>query len=274
MRRDEHNHLPLVLDENSRICLNCNRVIMNDIALVEADPACLRLHVITQTASCSCIICYNQYDIQRLSLECRVQVFVKRNIYILDNVRSCEHHLDNNGCFFNMFLLSLQFINRPYVIRGQQLQVFLPEMRNVALSRGKSIDYDNLSDEEFECLSPINKQQFEDLLTYCDPTLQNEKLSHVSRLDLLIFLCNMRQEISDDFLKVIFDQSSRQNVSFIIDYVKSSLLQRFVPDNIGPQSITRQQFIEQHVTEFANELYNPQPEERRVIAVIDRMNIE
>ena len=39
--------------------------------------------------------------------------------------------------------------------------------------------------------------------------------------------------------------------------------------NIGPQSITRQQFIEQHVTEFANELYNPQPEERRVIAVID-----
>ncbi|XP_058796541.1 uncharacterized protein LOC131667246 [Phymastichus coffea] len=268
-RRDELDHPPEVLDQNSRICINCNRMIIEEMNMMDADPGFLRLNVVTQTASQTCIICNNLNEIHRLSLDCRIQVFIKRNIYIPDNVRSCAHHLDNDGLFFNILLLGLQFINRPYIIRGQQLQVFLQGLRNVALDRGTGIDYDKLTDEEFECLSSINKQQFEELLTYCDPVVQNGKLRHVGRTDLLIFLCKMRQGLSDEFLKVIFNQSSRQNVSSIIDYVKSSLLLRFVPENIGPGSITREQFVHQHITEFANELYNPEPAERREIAVID-----
>lgn len=268
-RRDELNHPPEALNENSRICINCNRLIIQEMNMMDADPTCLRLNVVRQTASQTCIICNNPNDVQRLSLQCRLQVFIQRNIYIPDNVRSCAHHLDNNGLLFNILLLGLQFINRPYIIRGQQLQLFLEGLRNVALKRGTGIDYDKLTDEEFECLSPINKQQFEELLTYCDPVVQNGKLRHVGRLDLLMFLCKLRQGLNDDLLKVIFNQASRQNVSSIIDYVRSSLLLRFVPENIGPQSITREQFVDQHVTEFANALYNPEPAERRAIAVID-----
>lgn len=267
-RRDELNHPPLALDENSRLCINCNRSIINEINLINADPTCLRLNVLTQTASQTCVICNAQNDIERLSLQCRVQVFIKRNIYIPDNVRSCRHHLDANGCFLNMLLLGLQFINRPYVIKGQQLQVFLQEMRNVSLNRGKGIDFDNLTDEEFESLSPINKNQFEELLTYCDPVFLYGNMRQVHRKDLLVFLCKMRQGLPDDFLKLIFDYPSRQCVSITIDYVRLSLLQRFVPDNIG-LALTRQQFIEQHVTDFANELYNPVPEQRKAITVID-----
>lgn len=119
------------------------------------------------------------------------------------------------------------------------------------------------------CIAPINKQQFEELLKYCDPVLQNGKLRYVSRKNLLVFLCKMKQGLSDNFLKIIFDYSNRQTVSSVVTYVRTSLLQRFVPTNIGPKSITRQEFIMQHVTEFANELYNPQPEEPRAVAVID-----
>ncbi|XP_077275553.1 uncharacterized protein LOC143904609 [Temnothorax americanus] len=112
--------------------------------------------------------------------------------------------------------------SRPYVIKGPQLQVFLQQLRNVGANRTRGIDENHLTDEEFQCIAPINKQQFEELFTYCDPVLQNGKLRY-----------------------------------------------RFVPTNIGPESITRQEFIMQHVTEFANELYNPQPEEPRAVAVID-----
>lgn len=79
----------------------------------------------------------------------------------------------------------------------------------------------------------------------------------------------MRQGLSDDFLKIIFDYSSRRTVSSVMAYIRASLLQRFVLTNIGPESIRRQEFIMQHVTEFANKLYNPQPEEPKVVAVID-----
>ncbi|XP_071648173.1 uncharacterized protein [Temnothorax longispinosus] len=95
-------------------------------------------------------------------------------------------------------------------------------LTNVGANRTRDIDENHLTDEKFQCIAPINKQQFEELLTYCDPVLQNGKLRY-----------------------------------------------RFVPTNIGPESITRQEFIMQHVTEFANELYNPQPEEPRAVAVIN-----
>lgn len=232
-------------------------------------PTCLRLNVLTQTASQTCVICNAQNNVQRLSIQCRVQAFIETNIYIPDNVRNCEHHLDENDLFLNILLPALRFINRPYVIKGPQLQVFLQQLRNVSASKIRGIDENHLTDEEFQCIAPINKQQFEELFTYCDPVFQNGKLRYVSRKDLLVFLCKMRQGLSDDFLKIIFDYPSRQTVSSVVAYVRASLLQRFVPTNIGPESIRRREFIMQHVTEFANKLYNPQPEEPRVVAVID-----
>lgn len=149
------------------------------------------------------------------------------------------------------------------------MQVFLEEMRNVSLNRGNGVDCDNLTEEDFESLSPINKNQFEELFTYCDPVLCNETLRYINRKDLLVFLCKMKQGMSDDFLRTIFDYSSRQNVSSVIDLVSLLLLARFVPNNIDPESINRQQFIHQHVTDFANKLYNPEPQERKVVVAID-----
>lgn len=243
-RRDELGHPPLNLDNNSRLCVNCNRLIINEIAMIKADPMCLRLNVLAQTASQSCIVCNVQDNIVRLTIQCRVNIFVERNIYVPENVRSCAHHLNDRGYFFNIILLGLHYINRPYIIKGPQLNIFLQQLRYVCVNKSKGIDENQLTDEEFQCIAPINKEQFENLLTYCDPVLLNGKIRCVKRKDLLAFLCKMRQGLSDDFLKIIFGYSSRQNVSIVISYVRLSLMQRFVPINIGLTSISRQEFIE------------------------------
>ena len=83
-------------------------------------------------------------------------------------------------------------------------------------------------------LSPFNKNEFEDILAYCDLVIHNVTLRYVHTKNLLTFLCKMKQGLSDDFLKIIFDYSSRQNVSLVIDLVRLPLLERFVPNNIGP----------------------------------------
>jgi len=44
---------------------------------------------------------------------------------------------------------------------------------------------------------------------------------------------------------------------------------RFVPQNIGLNAITREQYIQQHVTEFVNTLYNEEENIRKVITCID-----
>uniref|UniRef100_A0ABD2WMH4 DDE Tnp4 domain-containing protein n=1 Tax=Trichogramma kaykai TaxID=54128 RepID=A0ABD2WMH4_9HYME len=46
-------------------------------------------------------------------------------------------------------------------------------------------------------------------------------------------------------------------------------MRRFVLNNIGLAAITREQYIERHVTDFANRLYNPTPENRMAIFYID-----
>ncbi|EFN69791.1 hypothetical protein EAG_03885, partial [Camponotus floridanus] len=80
-------------------------------------------------------------------------------------------------------------------------------------------------------------------------------------------LCKMR--LSDEFLCAMFQYSSRQATSLAVATVRQSLMQRFVPTNIGFDAITREDYIARHVTQFANELYNPDPLTPRVIAIVD-----
>lgn len=130
-------------------------------------------------------------------------------------------------------------------------------------------DINSLTDEEFECLFPLNKLQFENLLTYCDPVNEPDGIRNISRKHLMTFLCKLRQGLADEFLKIIFNYSSRQAVSSAISRVLRSLKARFVQENIGVQSINRQDFINQHVTPFTNELYNEQPEVPKAIVICD-----
>lgn len=120
-------------------------------------------------------------------------------------------------------------------------------------------DADTLTDDEFECLFPINRQQFEELFTYCEAVPKEHGLRYFSRKDLMIFLCKLRQGLADELLKVLFNCSSRQTVSMSVSTIRRSLSRRFVRESIGLEAINRVDFINQHVTPFANELYNEQP---------------
>ena len=88
------NDLPnLEVQAEIRLCFNCNQGIMNEIAAVANDPFCIRLNVVIQRQNRACIFCQNQNDLHRLSLECRVDIF----IYVPDGARMYEQHLNENG---------------------------------------------------------------------------------------------------------------------------------------------------------------------------------
>ena len=95
------------------------------------------------------------------------------------------------------------------------------------------------------------------------------KVRYLRKEDHLAFSCKMRQNLSNDFLKVLFRFSSRQAVSLSITTIQRSLMLPFVPHNIELNAITREQYIERHVTNFANRLYNPNPNDPVAIAYIN-----
>ena len=267
-RRNTNNLPNSELDNETRICFNCNLSINNEIAAIEANPMCLRLNVLKQRGNSACVIC-NALNYHRLTMKSRVDIFIRRNIYAPQNVRVCNHHLDDNGLIIAALLPVLQYVNRPYVIPGAELQVFLEHLRTAASSVPRLEDINNLDEDEFYCLFSLNKRQFHELLTYCDRVPEGNFLRYIYEKDLLAFLCKIRQGLSDEFLKVLFNYSSRQATSLAIKKVRMSLMGRFVPRNIRVNSIGRQEYINLHVTPFANELYNENPENPKAIVIID-----
>ncbi|KAM0727894.1 hypothetical protein ACS0PU_005363 [Formica fusca] len=269
LRREEYGSQPIEIDDESKICFNCNINIRNDIDEIERDPSCLRLNVITDISNHPCLFCRATNNVRRLPITARVNVFILKNIYIPETTRCCDRHLDEDGLIHKALLPGLTSVHRSYVIKGQELQIFLQSLRDVALNKCNYENENDFTDEEFASIAPITKEQFRELYTYCEPVPQARGVRNISKKDLLMFLCKLRQGLSDEFLKVLFQYSSRQAVGLAIANVRQSLLYRFVPANIGFQAITREQYIVDHVTSFANELYNPEPDSPRVIAYID-----
>ena len=69
-----------------RKCMNVNISVHHEINILENDPHCLRLNVLTQTMNLTCLICNAVENTLRLTLECRVHIFVQRNFYVSTDI--------------------------------------------------------------------------------------------------------------------------------------------------------------------------------------------
>lgn len=127
-RRDTNNRPPLEITDRTRRCNNCNISITREIELTQQDPFCLRLNVLTQTSSQSCFICNNENNLNRLSIVCRVNIYLKREIFVSENTKCCPEHLNEQGNLIEPLIATLNFFNRPYSLKGVQLKHFLNEL--------------------------------------------------------------------------------------------------------------------------------------------------
>ncbi|KAF5305591.1 hypothetical protein FQA39_LY01682 [Lamprigera yunnana] len=150
---------PLDVDDRTQLCISCNLSVLAEIQAA-GDPHCLRLNVLTQTRNGSCLIYNAELNLHRLSDECRASAFISAKIFIPENVKSCEHHLDDRGYLPPPLLLGLRFIHRPYLLRGLELQSFLENLRHVARNLTRIIDKHSFTDKEFRSFFPITKEQF------------------------------------------------------------------------------------------------------------------
>lgn len=270
MYRQELNFPALDINAASRVCINCDNLINQDIEALQK-PEHLRLHVIKQRSTDSCMICNHvQNGMQHLSIKARVQIYIDTNIYVPHRSRTCPQHLDDSGYLLQIFYAAFKSLHRPIVLSGLEISNFLSNLRSSAAKyQKKSIDRETVTDEDFVYLTSITKEQFSDLYSYCDPVFVYNQFHNISKDSLFFFLIKMRHGLSDELLKIVSDKNTRQNVSRTISFVRKSLTQRFVPENIGLEAINRQNFIDRHVTPFANELYNDNPNDPKAIVLVD-----
>ena len=80
--RSNFNHPPQEIQDNTCICVSCNRRINAEIREVEQNEECFRLNVMKQRKHGPCIFCNRLEDFVRLSAKCRVNIFTMKNIYV------------------------------------------------------------------------------------------------------------------------------------------------------------------------------------------------
>lgn len=216
LRRDNAGRTTLAVTDQTRLCMNCNQSILQEIQLVEEDDSHIRLNVLTQTRSASCFICNEDVGIQRLSIQTRVNIFIKSNIYIPNNVGSCLVHLNENGFLLQPLHIGLRSINRPYIIKGAEVQNLIVELRVNASTPPHFKDEDDFNEEDFQAMTSLKKEQFLSIFEYIEPVSAGETHEYVKKKDLIMFLTKMRHGLSDNTLKLIFNYSTRRLVSYVI----------------------------------------------------------
>ena len=266
----ELNHLPAEINNDSRVCFGCDTLINRDLEIMQ-NLQSLRLNVIRQRSTDTCMICNNLNNVlQRLSIEARVEIYMDMNIFIPNSSRVCVQHLDNAGFLLKNFYENFQYLNRPVIVSGSEISRFLTTLRSSAVKyRKSSLHPESLNEDDFVYFSSITKAQFNDLYTYYDAIAEGNKIRNITEEYLMIFLCKLRHGFSDELLKILFNYKKRSTVSTLISAVRRSLYGRFVRENIDLAAITREQFIAQHVTPFANELYNDNPNEPKAVVCVD-----
>ncbi|CAH1101718.1 unnamed protein product [Psylliodes chrysocephalus] len=159
IRRNAENKLPLHVD-NRRLCINCSRSINQELIDVENNPFCLRLNVLSQTNNSTCFVCDEVNDIHRLSVECRIDAFIRTNIYISEDVKSCQAHLDDKSCILKILLPGLRYVNRPCVLKEKES--FLEENN---IEKMEETDENYVSEEAEEAAKQIFPESPEMLTT-------------------------------------------------------------------------------------------------------------
>jgi len=219
-----------------------------------------------------CIVC-ELYNVNtRVPLSARVDVFLSRDIFIPESCRICNEHLTADGQLILAPLVTgFVFVRRRVPFHGNDagrwIQALRTQVRREVPTRFDTIDA--FSEEDFRVLTSVTKDQFTVLLPTCQPVLIDGTNRNIYTKDLLLFLCKMRHGLSDEFLRFMFSRSTRQNVSMTVSKVRQSLMANFVPLHLGLGALTREEYMQRHVTDFSNTLYNPEPEQRKAILVID-----
>lgn len=207
MRRRDLLNSPCIPTIVSRVCLNCNRVLD---ALLGGGRV---MNCVLYTKS-RCIVCGSQLDLTYVNYNARLKLFLECNKYIDGRAQCCRFHLNADGSIFYAFHGGIRASYRPMDMDDQTSRLLqsLRDMASVSSVRSRVFaDETMFSGEEFKILTGIMKVNFLDLFD----RIKDQRYIRLKcyKKDLICILVKMRQGLSDQFLKALFNYPSRSSVS-------------------------------------------------------------
>ncbi|CAF4454588.1 unnamed protein product [Rotaria magnacalcarata] len=231
----------------------------------------LPMNCTTSSHKTCCICSANMEGNSRtVSAEDRDLIFLKKDILIPEGARCCSQHLDDDRLTKNAIDKVAPFSIQSKRFSSSDVQLLISRWQ-ILFEQQKRFDFDNplsLSDDEYQILTSLTKVQFEDLASYLfDSNIRNSSNRSI-RTALAILSCKLRLGLSLNILAVLFQLPDKKAVSRSLKTVRTALMTRFVPSNLGFNHITRQEIIDQHTSTMARRLMCD-AESNTAIVVID-----
>lgn len=193
------------LNENSRLCLNCNlrlgRCIEND-----NNPLAVSMEVLFRRRGC--FICNDGDDnvaIQSLSIHARVDFYVKTKVFLPSAVTCCLMHLTDAGLIPLQHMENDISIPMKIVMTGEKLSEWFTTFRECVTHNSLNLyeSEENFNENDFQSLTSLTKEQFRELFNYCQPVEVYHKLRRLRKKQLIAFLIKLRLGVSDGFIQSI-----------------------------------------------------------------------
>ncbi|XP_062589596.1 uncharacterized protein LOC134251226 isoform X2 [Saccostrea cucullata] len=211
----------------------------------------------TSSSHSSCFICRKPGPkLVVVSSNERHSVFLRQGVLIPSGSRCCTRHIPD-GRFTEEALEKISAFSATSTLNRTSIVDMLMYLREIALlNGGKRIDFDDpsaLSEKEYVSLTGISKVSFDDLLSAVDGKVKNTSTRSV-RTSLGIFLLKMKSGLSNEMLSTILNVS-KSSIHRAIAVVRRTLMETFVPKNVGFQHISREDVIQKHTRPLAESLF-------------------
>ena len=182
-----------------------------------------------------------------VSSNSRMQVLVKKNIWVPLGSRCCTTHVEN-GELKEECLEHLNVLADHCCMNRSTLLDILNRLREICIQQNNSrLNFDNvnaLSDNDYIQLTGLSKASFSDVFECIQQCIKSTP-TRSWRTTVALFLCKMKNGMSNKLLATLFN-ISKSSVRRAIHTVRAALIEYFVPNNLGFHHISRQTLIENH----------------------------
>ncbi|KAK3097763.1 hypothetical protein FSP39_012967 [Pinctada imbricata] len=133
----------------------------------------------------------------------------------------------------------------------------------------KRLDFDNddsLTDEDYQNLTGLSRANFDDLMTYVERIKSTKARS--PRTCIALLLTKLRTAMSNKLLGTLFNMTKSQ-VRRAVATGRKALMDKFVPQHLGFQHVSREEVKTKHTRPLARELLADDMTSDPVILVLD-----
>ena len=190
-----------------------------------------------------CIVCGERKKLINIPSKAFLDTFITSNILIPRDGKCCAKHLNKNNTLLKNSLNNLEIVSENTVMSNEEIEMLLSNLRQASKFTlfEKFSKRKNITEDECKRFTGLTKGQFNDILSSLS-TLK-PSLARTQSQALATYLFWLKTGLDDRTIATLFSIDNHQAISTYKKQVRTTLLKDFVPQNLGVNHLSREDWL-------------------------------